>query len=82
VAASLKASLPNLDPTKLSYTVTITDSSGTQHPSSSANCASLAADMAPNEPVTVTVVYKYSWMPVLQFSPASNLTSSETDLAE
>lgn len=82
VKSSITASLPNLTASKLSYTVSITDASGTAHTSSAANCTALASDMAPNEPVTVTVVYTYSWMPVFRFSPSSNLTSSETALAE
>jgi hypothetical protein len=38
--------------------------------------------MAPNEPVTVTVSYAYSWLPILNFSPSSGLSSSETALEE
>lgn len=82
VVSSVTSSLPNLSSSKLSYSVTITDSSGTTHNSTSTSCTSLASDMAPNEPVTVTVTYQYSWMPVFRFSPSSNLTSSETSLAE
>jgi Flp pilus assembly protein TadG len=87
VVTSVTGSLPNLTPSKITYTVSITDSSGTVHtpPStqgSSFTCSSYATYMTPNEPVTVTVSYAYSWLPVLNFSPSSSLTSSETALAE
>lgn len=82
VVSSVQSSLPNLSTSKLSYTVSITDSSGTAHTSSATSCSSMAAYMSPNEPVTVTVSYQYAWMPVFRFSPSSSLTSSETALAE
>lgn len=87
VVTSVTSSLPNLTPGKITYTVSITDSSGTQHTSgpttgSGFTCKSNAANMAPNEPVTVTVSYAYSWLPILNFSPSSGLSSSETALEE
>jgi Flp pilus assembly protein TadG len=87
VVTSITGSLPNWTASKLTYTVTITNSSGTATTfgptaGSTFSCTAGAADMAPNEPVTVTVTYTYSWLPVLKFSPSSNLTSSETALAE
>jgi len=87
VVTSVTGSLPNLTASKITYTVSITDSSGTVHTTpattgSSFTCTSYAAYMAPNEPVSVTVSYAYSWLPVLNFSPSSSLTSQETALAE
>jgi Flp pilus assembly protein TadG len=95
VVTSVTNSLPNLSASKLTYTVVITDSSGTPTTfgpttGSSFSCTSGAADMAPNEPVTVTVSYAYSWFPIPRFSwlpgftfvPSGTLTSSETALAE
>jgi Flp pilus assembly protein TadG len=91
VVSSVQASLPSVDSSKLSYSVTITDSGGTAHNSTSTSCTSLAAYMSPNEPVTVTVTYAYSWLPIPQFptgffhfsfNPTSNLVSSQTALAE
>lgn len=82
VVSSVQTSLPNLSTSKLSYSVSITDSGGTAHTSTATSCSTMAAYMSPNEPVTVTVTYQYSWMPVFRFSPSSNLSSSETALAE
>ncbi len=87
VATSVTGSLPNLTASKITYTVSITDSSGTVHTTpatqgSSFSCTSYASYMAPNEPVSVTVSYAYSWLPVLNFSPSSSLTSTETALAD
>jgi Flp pilus assembly protein TadG len=86
VVTSVTGSLPNLTASKITYTVSITDSSGTAHSQtatgSTFSCTSLASDMAPNEPVTVTVSYAYSWLPILNFSPSSGLSSSETALEE
>jgi Flp pilus assembly protein TadG len=84
---SVTASLPNMTASKITYTVVITDSGGTAHTygptaGSSFSCTAGAAEMAPNEPVTVTVKYSYSWLPILAFSPSSSLVSSETALAE
>jgi len=83
VSSTISAALPNLSASKLSYTVTVTDSSGS-YPSSATNCTSLAAHLVANYPVTVTVTYKYSWMPIFGYStsPTINLTSSQTSLAE
>jgi Flp pilus assembly protein TadG len=87
VVTSVTGSLPNLTPGKITYTVSITDASGTTHTTpattgSSFSCASYAGYMSPNEPVTVTVSYAYSWLPILNFSPSSGLSSSETALEE
>jgi len=84
---SVTASLPNWTASKLTYTEIITDSSGTTHTygpttGSSFSCTAGAAELAPNEPVTVTVSYSYTWLPLLAFSPSSPLTSSETALAD
>ncbi len=87
VVTSVTGSLPNLTASKITYTVAITDASGTAHTTpattgSSFSCTSYAGYMAPNEPVTVTVSYAYSWLPILNFSPSSGLSSSETALEE
>lgn len=86
VVTSVTNSLPNLTATSITYTVSITDSGGTAHSQtatgSTFSCKSLATDMTPNEPVTVTVSYPYQWLPILAFSPKSGLSSSETALEE
>jgi Flp pilus assembly protein TadG len=87
VVTSVTAALPNMTASKITYTVVIADSTGALHTygpttGSSFSCTAGAAEMAPNEPVTVTVKYNYSWLPILAFTPSSNLVSSETALAE
>ncbi|MGB8028903.1 MAG: TadE/TadG family type IV pilus assembly protein [Terracidiphilus sp.] len=89
VEQSVTAALPKVSPGLLTFKVVITDSSGDTHPygpwtgsSSPSSCSSGASEMAPNEPVTVTVSYAYKWFPILKFSPSSPLTSSESALAE
>lgn len=84
---TVTSALPNWTASKLTYTVTITDSSGTAHTfgptaGSSFSCTSGASDMAANEPVTVQVSYTYSWFPILGFSPSSSLTATEAALME
>lgn len=86
-ASSVTAALPSWTASKLSYTVTITDSGGTAHPynspaTGSFSCTAGAAEMSANEPVTVQISYQYTWFPILAFSPSSNLTSSESALME
>ena len=87
VVKSVTASLPNLTASKITYTVVITNSGGTANTygptaGSSFTCTAGASEMAPNEPVSVTVSYAYSWLPILNFSPSSSLTSSETALTQ
>ena len=90
VVTTVTTALPNWTASKISYSVTITDSSGTAHPfpssgmttGSSFSCQSGAADMAQNQPVSVTVSYSYSWLPVLKFSPTSSLIATETSIAD
>ncbi|MGA2570549.1 MAG: TadE family protein [Terracidiphilus sp.] len=82
------SALPNISPSKLTLTLTITDTSlntdtysGT---GSSFTCTS-APSMEANYPVTLTVTYAYSWLPVPHFSwlpgftfvPSGNLTSTQ-----
>jgi Flp pilus assembly protein TadG len=86
-ASTVTAALPNWTPSKITYTVTITDSTGAAHTfgptaGSSFSCTAGASDMAANEPVTVQVSYQYTWFPILSFSPSSSLTSSESALME
>ncbi len=89
VVSSVTGSLPNLSPTKLTYTVAITDSSSTVHTygpttGSSFSCTAGATYLSTsvNHPVSVTVKYTYTWLPILKFSPSSNLTSQSTALAQ
>jgi Flp pilus assembly protein TadG len=90
VATFVTGALPNWTAGNLTYTVTITDSSGTAHPygpttpttGSPFSCIAGAAEMAQNEPLTVQVSYKYTWLPILNFRPASALTTSQTVMTE
>jgi Flp pilus assembly protein TadG len=73
-----------------SYTMVITDSTGTTHTyssttsgsSTSFTCTAGAAEEAPNEPVTLTVTYKYTWMPIMAFSPKSNLSTTQAAIGD
>lgn len=82
-----KSALPSFTASKITYTLVITDASGATHQygattGSSFSCIAGAAQEAPNEPVTLTVSYSYTWLPVLAFSPSSPLSSSETAMAD
>jgi Flp pilus assembly protein TadG len=81
------SALPNWTASKITYKLVITDSSGATHTygattGSSFSCIAGAAEEAPNEPVTLTVSYSYTWLPVLAFSPSSPLSSAETAMAD
>ncbi|MGA9061056.1 MAG: TadE/TadG family type IV pilus assembly protein [Terracidiphilus sp.] len=102
VATQIAASLPNLTLSNASFTVTVTNASGTTTygpftPSSAPSAMCTAAGNAgsspevANYPVTVTVTYVYSWLPVMNWgagwsifnvNPTSNLTATETLIAE
>lgn len=84
---SVTGSLPGWTASKLTYTLAITDSSGSAHTygptaGNSFSCTAGAALEAPNEPVVLTVSYSYTWMPILAFSPSSPLSSTEASLAD
>lgn len=87
VVTTVTAALPSWTASKLTYTVTITDSSGTAHiygptSGSSFSCTAGSAYLGANEPAAVQVSYQYTWFPILAFSPSSSLTSSESALME
>jgi Flp pilus assembly protein TadG len=92
IVTQITTTLPSWTASKFSYSISITDSSGTAHlfpttagsmdSGSAFTCASLASDEAQNEPITVTVSYTYSWLPVFRFTPSSALTSTDTVMAE
>jgi Flp pilus assembly protein TadG len=90
------SALPGWTASSLSFTLTVTNSSGTgttetfTGTTSSPICEAEAAesDFAPNEPVTLTVTYSYSWLPIPNFhpfgalTPSTPLTTSETAMAD
>ena len=87
----VQAALPGWTASKISYSLTITDSSGSAHPypssgmtagSGTFSCTAGATEMAPGEPVTLKVQYSYSWIPVVAFSPSSALTAAQTSMAD
>ncbi len=95
VAAVITSSLPNLDSSKITFTVVITTASSTTTygpftpPVTQGNGCPQAGDgggtstqETANYPVTVSIGYAYSWLPILNFSPSSSLTSSVTEIAE
>ncbi len=82
---SMTGALPNWTASKLTYTLSITDSTGTAHSygptkGSSFSCPAGSAEMDTNEPVELTVTYSYTWLPILDVSPASNITSTGSAL--
>lgn len=85
--SSVTTALPNWTASKVTYTLTITDSSGTAHTfgptsGSSFSCTSGASEMAANEPVSLKVAYQYTWFPILDFSPSSNISVTQSALME
>jgi Flp pilus assembly protein TadG len=92
VVNQVTASLPGLDPTKITYTAVITNAAGTATtygPTTGSTFSCTAAgsggsssEAGSGEPDTVTISYQYSWLPVLAFTPSSALASSETVMAD
>lgn len=90
-ATTVISALPNWTTSKLSFTLKITNTSGTVNTYASGStygtgtafsCTGGASQMAPNEPVVVQVTYAYTWFPILDFSPSSSLTATEAALME
>jgi Flp pilus assembly protein TadG len=89
---TMTSTLPGWTAANLTYTVKITDGAGTLHTygptaGSSFTCTAGAANMGPNQPVTVTVSYAYNWLQVVQWSvfhfPAlSGISATQTALME
>jgi Flp pilus assembly protein TadG len=79
---------------KFSYSLVITDNTGTGHTYSSTtsgsgnsatvsfSCTAGVTDEAANEPMTLTLTYAYPWMPIVGFAPTSNLTAVEGAVAD
>ena len=87
VVTSVTGSLSKWTAGNFTYTVVITDSSGTAHTygpttGSSFSCTAGAALMAINQPMSVSITYKYTWLPILSFSPSGNLAASQTSITE
>ncbi len=84
-AGFVTKALPNLAPSKLNLTLTITDTSlntdtypsGSGSGSASSFSCRNAPAMEADSPVTLTVTYTYTWLPILNFSPNSNLTATQ-----
>jgi Flp pilus assembly protein TadG len=96
-AGAVEGALPNWTTTKLTFTMTWTDSSNGSHTegpvaeaSSTAFTCPTAGDGAtdtstaigPNAPVILTVSYSYTWLPIYKFSANSALTSTQAALAD
>lgn len=87
VESDITTALPSWTASKFTYTVTITDSSGTAHPygptaGSSFTCTPGYAELASNEPATVAVTYQYTWLPVWMLKLSGNLATSATVLVD
>jgi Flp pilus assembly protein TadG len=87
----VQAALPGWTTSKISYSLTITDSSGTAHSypasgmtsgSSTFTCTAGSPELAAAEPVTLKVQYSYSWLPIVAFSPSSALAAASTSMAD
>jgi Flp pilus assembly protein TadG len=96
-AAAVESALPNWTATKMTFTMSWTDSSGGSHStgaiaeaSSSAFSCATAGDgstdtstaMGPSTPVILTVSYNYPWLPIFLFTPSSPLSSTEAALTD
>jgi Flp pilus assembly protein TadG len=88
---AVTGALPNMSPSKFTYTLTVSypNSSGTlvstsygPTTGSSFSCSGGASLMTANYPVTLTVSYAYSWLPILKFVPSSGLTATGAAQAE
>ena len=94
---TIQGDLPGFTAANLSYTLVVTSTTGTGTTFSSTSgsygtntsfsCGgtdTTSTNFAPNEPVTLTVSYTYSWLPVLKFTPTSKspLTATETAMAD
>jgi Flp pilus assembly protein TadG len=90
---TVEAGLPNWTTTKLTFTMSWTDSSNNSHSSGPTAAASFSCATAgdgsgdtttaigPNTPVVLTVSYNYTWLPVFRFTPSSALSSTQAALA-
>ena len=95
-AAAVESALPNWTTTKLTFTMTWTDSSNNSHtegpvaessstaftcPTAGDGSADTSTAIGPNTPVILTVSYTYTWLPVFKFTPSSPLSSTQASLA-
>lgn len=84
---SVTGALPRWTAGNFTYTVVITDSNLTTHTygpttGSSFSCTAGYSLMADNQPFALTVTYRYTWLPILSFSPSGNLSASQTSITE
>jgi Flp pilus assembly protein TadG len=83
--------LPGWNTSNFTFQMTITDKTGTGNTypgagsyssGASFSCAAGATEEAPGEAVTLTVKYKYPWLPILNFVPPVNLTATQSSAAD
>ncbi len=87
VVTAVTTGLPNWTASKFTYTLTVTDATGTAHKfgptaGSTFTCTTGGANMGQNEPVTLSVSYQYTWLPAVGMSLSGNLLSTQTVLAD
>lgn len=86
VASEVPAGLPSWTAANFTYTLTITDSTGTAHQygpaGSSFTCTAGASEMSQNEPLKVGVSYTYTWLPAYLLNLSGNLATTETVLTD
>ncbi len=70
----------------LSYTLVITDSGGSANTytgtGNTFSCVAGGTAQAVGEPISLTVSYTYSWLPILSFSPSSPLKTTEAAMSD
>ncbi len=86
-ATSVTGSLPSWTAGNFTYTMWITDASWTSHQfgptaGSGFTCASGVGAEYQGYPIVLQVQYQYSWFPILNFSPSSQLTSTHGATAD
>jgi Flp pilus assembly protein TadG len=90
-ASTVTAALTGWKTANFSYSMTITyvNSSNvtttatyTAAEGATFTCTAGSAELTQNDPVALTVTYAYSWLPILNFSPNSSLTSTQGALAD
>jgi Flp pilus assembly protein TadG len=89
IIPTIQASLPGWAISKFSFSLTVTGANNTAYApmtgsGSSWTCGASTNSQyeAPNEPVSLTVTYNYSWLPIVAFSPSSPLSVTEAAMAD
>lgn len=79
---SVTSTLPNWSAGKFTYTLAITDGTNTTHTygpttGSTFSCTAGETNQTANYPVTLTVKYNYTWVPIMGMNPSIPLYATE-----